>query len=211
MPFAAMGALEILIIPAIALVIWLVTMLFRNQAEPPNKNRRPTAKSSEEPRRQTSSDLDRFISDARRQREEEERRTRRPAPPARPQRRPVLLEVEDEPPPRLAPRPPVAAPRPAPQRPMPRMGPVTRPVEVPVLELAQSTSQAPVMQSIFQPALPVIADQPAAPVDMLKREVAALSPLLLDVREMLSGAKSAQMAFALREVFDVPLCRRRRP
>jgi hypothetical protein len=66
------------------------------------------------------------------------------------------------------------------------------------------------MQSLTQAALPDLPDLPTAPVDMLKREQAAVSPLLLDLREILRSPKSAQMAFALREILDAPLCRRRR-
>jgi hypothetical protein len=210
---------EILIIPAIGFMVWLVSMLFRNATEPKKNNRRPGGREAEEPRRQTSSDLDRFIADTRRQREMEERRSQRPQPAAPPprQRRPVILEeVEDEPRPRPAPRPPVLQPmpprpsvlQPVSPRPVGRPLPVARPV--PVLEAVESVSSAPVMQSLTQAALPDLPDLPTAPVDMLKREQAAVSPLLLDLREILRSPKSAQMAFALREILDAPLCRRRR-
>jgi hypothetical protein len=107
----------------------------------------------------------------------------------------------------MAPRPTVLQPM-AP-RPVVRQVPVARAV-VPVLEPVEAVSSAPVMQSLTQAALPDVPDLPTAPVDMLKRDVAAVSPLLLDIKEMLRSPKSAQLAFALREILDAPLCRRRR-
>jgi hypothetical protein len=214
MPFAAMQGWEILIIPAIGFVIWLVSTLFRNATEAPKKDVRRPAREAEEPRRQTSSDLDRFISDTRRQREAEDRRTQRPPQAARPQRRPIILEeVVEEPRPRPAARPPVARPsmpsRPVPQRPVPTRVPAPRPT-VPVLEVVETVSTAPVLQALTQNVLPTMPEQPTAPVDMLEREEVAVSPLLLDIKQMLRSPKSAQLAFALREIFDAPLCRRRR-
>jgi hypothetical protein len=209
MPFAAIQGWEILIIPAIGFVFWLVGMLFRNATEAPKKDARRPAREAEEPRRQTSSDLDRFISDTRRQREAEERRTQRPPQAARPQRRPIILEeVVEEPRSRPAARPPMP-PRPVPQRPMPTRVPAPRPA-VPVLEVVETISTAPVLQALTQNVLPTMPEQPTAPVDMLEREEVAVSPLLLDVKQMLKSSKSAQLAIVLREIFDAPLCRRRR-
>jgi hypothetical protein len=194
-----------LIVPFIALVVWLVSLLARNP-EPPQKNiRRPGGRVQEEPKRQTSSDLDRFITETRRQREADERRTQRPtqAPPQR-QRRPVLLEEVVEQPPRPAARPPVlqpAAPRPSIRTP-------ARPV--PVLEVAETVASAPVMLTLTQSALPMMPEQPTAPVDLLKRDEVAVSPLLLDLRATLNSPQSAQLAFALGEIFGEPLSRRRR-
>jgi hypothetical protein len=212
MPFAAFDW-PILIIPAIGLVVWLVSALFRNATEPPKKPplpQRPPVREPEEPRRQTSSDLDRFIAETRRQREADERRAQRPPQPARPQRRPILLEeVEDEPRPRPAPRPPMSQPRPVPPRPTPTFVPVVRPARVPVLEIAELAA-APVLPGLPQTVLPTMPEQPTGPVDVLKREEAFVSPLLRDIQEMLKSPKSAQLALVLREVFDQPLCRRRR-
>jgi hypothetical protein len=214
MPFAAMQGWEFLIIPAIGFVVWLVGMLFRNATEAPKKDVRRPAREAEEPRRQTSSDLDRFISDTRRQRESEERRGQRPPQAARPQRRPIILEeVVEEPRPRPAVRPPAArapqAPRPIPPRPLPTRVPAPRPA-VPVLDVVETVSIAPVLQALPQNVLPTMPDQPAAPVDMLQREVLAVSPLLLDVKQMLNSPRSAQLAIVLREILDAPLSRRRR-
>jgi hypothetical protein len=197
---------EILIIPAIGFVIWLVSMAFRNANEPKKPVRRPGGREADEPRRQTSSDLDRFIAETRRQREMEERRLQRPQPPPPRQRRPVILEeVEDEPRPR-PPRPPVQ--QPMSSRPVVRPAPVARPV--PVLEAVEVVSSAPILPSLPQSVLPDIPELPTGPVDMLKRDAVAVSPLLADLRQMLRLPKSAQMAFALREVLEAPLSRRRR-
>jgi hypothetical protein len=194
-----------LIVPFIALVVWLVSLLARNP-EPPQKNiRRAGSRAQEEPKRQTSSDLDRFIMETRRQREADERRAQRPPQVStQRQRRPVMLEEVVEQPPRPAPRPPVlqpVAPRPIVRTP-------TRPV--PVLELAESVPSAPVMATLAQTALPQIPAQPSAPVDLLKRDEAKVSPLLSNLRATLNTPQSAQLAFALGEIFGEPLSRRRR-
>jgi hypothetical protein len=210
MPFAAAEIWAMLAVPAIGFVVWLLTMLFRNATQPPpppSRARRPPPREADEPRRQTSSDLDRFISETRRQREMDEKRGQRPSQGsagAR-QRRPVILEeVEEQPRPRPAPRPAFVPPRPT-----ARPTPVVRP-PVPVLEMAGLAATAPMMTAVVATALPVMPDQPDAPVDMLKRTEAATAPLLLDLQEMLKEPKSAQLGFALREIFDAPLCRRRR-
>jgi hypothetical protein len=210
MPFAAdFDGWPVLIIPAIGFVVWLVSMVFRNATEPPKPNRRPpqqvrpAARDADEPRRQTSSDLDRFITETRRQRDADERRGGRTVPANQPQRRPVLLEEVEEVP--LRP----SAPRSVPQRPLARPAPFARQAAVPMLEIAEAISAAPVMQSLMQTALPVMPDAPTDAVDMLKRAETAVAPLLLDVRAMVASPESAQMAFAMREILDAPLCHRR--
>ncbi len=211
MLFADFDGWVVLVVPAIGFVVWLVSMLFRPAEQPkqparrPPVGARPPARDSDEPQRQTSSDLDRFISETRQQRDADERRGGRTLPANRPQRRPVLLEeVED------APRAPALVARPAPQRPQPRPAPFARSVQVPVLEVADPfSSGAPVMLSLTQNALPVMPEAPTDAVDMLRRTEAPISPLLLDMRAMVASPESAQMAFALREIMDAPLCRRR--
>jgi hypothetical protein len=231
---AGMQGWEVLIIPAIGFVVWLVSMMFRNANEnkpkppPPPAQRRPPLRdsieprrqtSADEPQRQTSDDLDRFIADTRRQRDAEERRGGRGVPanaPARPRRpAPVMLEeVVDEAPRRPAPRPPLPRPPPSPQRPLPRS--VTLEA-VPVLEVAEPVSFAPRMASLTQAGAPTMAsltekalpNQPGIPVDMLERLGKVDSPLLVNLKFMLSSPQSAQLAFALREIFDEPLCRRK--
>jgi hypothetical protein len=193
-----------LVVPFIALAVWLVSLLARNP-EPPQKNVRRPGGRVEEPKRQTSSDLDRFIMETRRQREADERRTQRPAqaPPQR-QRRPVLLEEVVEQPPRPAARPPMLQPVAA------RTSIRTPARPVPVLEIAENVPSAPVMLTLTQTALPMMPEQPTAPVDLLKRDEVAVSPLLLDLRATLNSPQSAQLAFALGEIFGEPLSRRRR-
>jgi len=122
--------------------------------------------------------------------------------------------VVEEPPRRPAPRPPLPRPQPSPQRSLPR--PVVLEA-VPVLEMAEPVSFAPRMASLTQAGAPTMAtltekalpDQPGIPVDMLERLGTVDSPLLLNLKSMLAAPQSAQLAFALKEIFDKPLCRRR--
>ncbi len=196
----------VFIVPFIALVVWLVSLLARNAEPPPKNTGRPRpGMRQEEPKRQTSSDLDRFIMETRRQRETDERRAQRPPQTStQRQRRPVMLEEVVEQPPRPAPRPPL----PQPVAPRPVVRTPARPV--PVLEVAESVPAAPVMLTLSQTALPQMPEQPAAPIDLLKRDEGTVSPLLSNLRATLNNPQSAQLAFALGEIFGEPLSRRRR-
>ncbi len=76
---------EILIIPLIALGVWLLGTLFKNENEVAKRGpRRPGSPAGRPPGRRPVTDLDRFLEEARRRREAEERRKAPSASPARP-------------------------------------------------------------------------------------------------------------------------------
>src|SRR5205814_7245300 len=102
-----MNGLEILIIPLIALAVWVLQYIFRGPDEnkPPNRTRPGQARpGTRPPQRRPVTDLDRYLEETRRRRQQEENR------PV------VMAEVVPEPEQRrlsVPPRPP--APRPAPR------------------------------------------------------------------------------------------------
>jgi hypothetical protein len=172
---------EVLIIPAIALVVWILTTLFRggeNAQMPPRREGDEFA-----PKRPATS-LDRTLEEARRRRQQPVRR-----PTLRPEvRRPVLLEEVKEPPRPPAPAKPIVLQlaEPEPPRPQPRAEfapppPPSAPAAAPPARVAE---------------VPQVATQPA-------------SPVVSQVRQLLRSPRSAAAAFVLREVLGAPRCRRR--
>lgn len=184
---------EILIIPLIALGVWILGTLFKSGEDEKMKRgvRRPGSGAGRGPSRRPVTDLDRFLEEARRRREQEER----PKPP--PARAPVARPPLRERPSRVSDTPPRVAP------------PVIRAPEIPVA--------VPVARPIEQPALvePVVAATPTReaappPPPAPMPRPAPTSPILQQVRSLLSKPQTAGTAFVLREIFDRPLCQRRR-
>jgi hypothetical protein len=141
-------------------------------------------------------DLDRFLEEARRRRESEERQSVPPPPPPPPPARPSIARAPlREPPARPREKPPRVA------------APVVRRLEVPVVvpvpaPVSPTTSDAHVVASpVFQ--------EPAPPAPATTRDTRP-SPIAQQVRVLLSKPQTAGVAFVLREIFDRPLCKRRR-
>ena len=184
---------EILIIPLIALGVWILGTLFKPAEDDKMKKgiRRPGDVSGRGSVRRPVTDLDRFLEEARRRREVEER----PKPPPSP----ALAR------PATARRPQ----RPAPPREFPSfVAPVVRKAEVPIA--------IPVAQPVVEPARPepVLAAVPTRevsppPAPSVPRQKPP-SPILQQVRSLLSKPQTAGAAFVLREIFDRPLSMRRR-
>jgi len=181
---------EILIIPLIALGVWILGTLFKTGEDDKLKKgvRRPGSVSGRGSVRRPVTDLDRFLEEARRRRETEER-PKPPPPPAPP--RPTTTRASQ---------------RPAPPREMPRVvQPVSRGTEAP--------SAVPAARPVAQPARaePVTptrdAPPPTAPTTTRPTQP---SPILQQVRSLLNKPQTAGTAFVLREIFDRPLSMRRR-
>jgi len=194
---------EILIIPLIALVVWILGTLFKSEDDRTKRGaRRPGAPSGRAPARRPVTDLDRFLEEARRRRESEEKRKAPPPPPPRP--------VVSRPP--LSERP--SRPRETPPRPslrteeVPVALPVARPVPQPATPreaVVEAALAVPRPQSVAEVASP----PPAPPVPVTTRDTRP-SPILQQVRTLLSKPQTAGTAFVLREIFDRPRCMRRR-
>lgn len=175
---------EILIIPLIALGVWILGTLFKGEEERNKRGARgPGGSVRRGPTRRPVTDLDRFLEESRRRRETEERERTLPVPPPRPVvSRPPLRERVAKPretPPRIT----LAMP---PPEPPPVAVPVARPVQEPV---AQASPPPPVPPARSQ-------DLPL--------------PILRQVRSLLSSPQSAGAALVLREILDRPRSMRRR-
>ena len=135
---------EILIIPLIALGVWILGTLFKTGEDDKMKKgvRRPGSVSGRGSGRRPVTDLDRFLDEARRRREAEERP--KPSPPPAPTRPKIAVS-----PPRQRPAPPREEARVAP--------PIARRAEVPLT--------VPVARPVAQPARaePVVATSRDAP------------------------------------------------
>jgi hypothetical protein len=178
---------EILIIPLIALGVWIIGTLFKSEDEKTKQGVGRRGKvSGRAPGRRVVTDLDRFLEEARRRREPEERR-KVPQPSRAPVARPPLRERPTRPqePPRVA-------------------TPVIVKEEVLVaLPAPRPVAPPPVAQPVTSPTLAREASPPPAPSTRT-------SPIAQQVRSLLSKPQTAAAAFVLREIFDRPLCKRRR-
>ena len=191
---------ELLIIPLIAVGVWILGTLFKTGEEDRTKKgaRRPGSPSGRGSGRRPVTDLDRFLEDARRRRETEEKRKVSAEPPQPTISRPPLSERP--PPPRERLRPPP---------------PVLRAEEVPVaIPVARLASEPVVLRETPAETVRVAPrSQPAAepsPVAPTTTRDTRLSPIAQQVRSLLSKPRTAGTAFVLREIFDRPRCQRRR-
>lgn len=181
---------EILIIPLIALVVWIVGTLFKSDDDKTKKGVAGRGNvSGRAPGRRMTADLDRFLEEARRRREPEERRKAPPAPARAPAPRPPLRE------------------RPPQQREAPRRA-------APAATQEEVLVALPVPRPVAPPpvAEPVAAVSPAREASLLSppAPVARPAPIPQQVLSLLSKPQTAATAFVLREIFDRPLCKRRR-
>lgn len=183
------GHWEILIIPLIALGVWILGTLVKSEDEKTKKGvRRPGSVSTRGPGRRPVTDLDRFLEEARRRREAEESPKPPPVPP--PVRTPIARPPLRERPTRQREAPPRVA------------APVIRTTEVPV---AQPVEQP----ALVEPVSTVVPARDATPPPPIETRPAQVSPILQQVRSLLSKPQTAGTAFVLRELFDRPLCQRR--
>ena len=179
---------EILIIPLIALGVWILGALVKGEDDKNKKPvRRPGNASGRAPRRPATA-LQRFLEDARRRETED---TPQPPPPRPSIARAPLRERPVQPretPPRLASRSKRREERPV-------AVPVARPVAQAVAVVAEAVIDVPVRA------------EPSAPTTTRATQS---SPIAQQVLSLLSNPQTAATAFVLREIFDRPLSQRRR-
>lgn len=208
---------EVLIIPLIALGVWILGTIFRTEEEKArNRPRRPGEGGGRSPQRRTT-ELDRFLEEARRRREVAERRqqpepsprppeprpqaARPPAPPRPPERRPARTR-EAAPPQRPA---PVA------RRQVEPAGAPQQPTAAPVVAEAVVVVEPPVVitPSALLAPVPVPPPAPRLPPPSAQRP-RTLTPVAAQVQGMLRNPQNAAAAVVLSEIFGPPLCRRKR-
>lgn len=180
---------EVLIIPLIALGVWILGTLFKGgEGDKLKKDvRRPSKVSVRASSRRPVTDLERFLEDARRRREKEERPIPPPAPP------PAHTSIV---------RPPLRERPSRPRETPPRVAP-------PVIRREETPLAIPVAQPVAEPVIaePIVVVPLAAPTTTRDTR---LSPIAQQARSLLSKPQTAATAFVLREIFDRPLCKRRR-
>ncbi len=192
---------EILIIPLIALGVWILGTLFKSEDDKTKKlvGRRGNLSSRTPPGRRGVTDLDRFLEEARRRREPEERRKVPPTPSRAEAVRPPVRER----PPRQQPSPRVVTPVSIQEEAVIAL-PVPRPVAPP--PVAQPTPALPSPNlGEGRMGAPPTREAPPPPAPATRS-----SPIAQQVRSLLSKPQTAATAFVLREIFDRPLCKRRR-
>jgi hypothetical protein len=210
---------EALIIPLIALAVWILGAIFRGgEQQQQERERRPRSGAEggrpRGPRRPTS-ELDRFL--------EEARARRKPAAPPveteRPRPEPVILEaVPVETPPEKPPE----RPRPSPERrPKPRPPvttppvapavrvPVAQPIAMPAAVAPAPPPPAPVMERRTPTQNPEAERAPALAMSVPTTQPRRTSALGLKLLEMLRDKQSLATAVMLREIFDRPVAMRR--
>jgi hypothetical protein len=195
---------EVLIIPLIALGVWLLGTLFKNENELAQRGpRRPGSPPGRGPARRPVTDLDRFLEEARRRRESEERRKAPSSPPSRPAT--TRAPLSERPSRNLD----------VPSRPVPTSRrteevldalPVSRPVPQP----ATAREAAKEAALLVPRPQPLAEAPPPPPVTPATARDTRPSPIVQQVRALLSRPQSAGTAFVLREIFDRPRCQRRR-
>ena len=191
---------ELLIIPLIAVGVWVLGTVFRGAEDERQKalrQRRPGG--PRPPQRRPATDLDRFLEEARRRREA----AARPAPPPRP-------AVEPRP---AEPRAPER--RPLRQREPERPTAVTRrpeplPPPAPPEAIVAVRRAEPVVEA--RPAVVVEAapPPPAPAVVQVRARTASAAAIQDQVAALLRSPQAAGAAFVLQEILGPPLCRRRR-
>jgi hypothetical protein len=205
-----MNGLEFVLILLVPLAVWILSSIFKSEEDRPGA--RPAAGNRPPVQRRPVTDLERFLEEARRRREMTASRQQ----PAAEAPRPAPMR-EKRPPPVMEQRPTRAPQEPRRRQvesPAPRRQPVlleavadATPVVAPAPpeEMARvaDAAQRAAAAALVVPTRVAAPPRPAAPR-------AQTSPALRHLAALLRSPQSAGTAIVLREVFDQPLCRRRR-
>lgn len=189
---------EVLLVPLIAMVVAILASVFRGAEEAKRRNnnqRQGTGPESQRERPRTdSSGIDQFLEEIRRrqaERQDSARTTQREM--RKPRQAPPTAPAEERP------MPPVELP---PQPPRRR--------EVPILAVAL---EVPIVPAIAVPEVPIARPVfSAAPVVNVPRTegTAAAGAVRTHLAAILKTKPGLRTAFVLREIFDTPMCQRRR-
>jgi hypothetical protein len=202
-----MNGLEFILILLVPLGVWILSSIFKSEDDRPGNRGAPGSRPPVQ--RRPVTDLERFLEEARRRREAAGGRPQpsveapqRPAPQR--ERRPAPIMEQRQPRAQQQPRRrQVESPAPRTNRPpvlleaVPEVQPVVR-AEAVRVDVAVPAS----VPAALQVAEPVAPPRPTAR--------ASTSPALRHLAALLRSPQAAGTAIVLREVFDQPLCRRRR-
>jgi hypothetical protein len=191
---------EVLIVPLIALGVWILGTLFKTEDNAKQQQQRRPGTRPPGGMRPPVTDLDRFLADARQRRQESDGgRLPTPAAPVRGA------------PPRPTPPPPRAdgqrarsRPATAPSRPARKQPTFTGPVPVEVLP--DPVRVAPAAPEVPVEVVPFAKTPPAAPARPKVQQ--PTSPVVAQVLNLLRSPQSAGAAFVLREILGAPLSKR---
>ncbi len=211
---------ESLIIPLIALAVWILSTVFRGEEEQPKERaRRPGTEGRPRQPRRATTELDRFLEAARARRNNPVTKPAEEDGPPQPE--PMVLEAMpvEQPPENPRPRPPRTLERQPKPRPAKASPPLAEPVRVPV-----AMPVGPAAQITLPSALPLVPVTELRTPRLQPRGAAAAAPAVivpptqprraapaaLKLLEMLKDKQTLAAAVMLREVFDRPLALRRR-
>jgi hypothetical protein len=218
-----MGNLEVLVIPLIALAVYVLGSLLGGKAEPPPNRRRPLPRDREgapgRPQGRTT-DLDRFLEEVQRRREQVQQKAK--------EAKPEEFTASAERPPRPTPPPPPVrkpAPRVSQARPSPRpKSPVedipvvialegsrppaqVRPVVAPTPARVEAPPVAPPAVAVALAVAPVVSQVGAKLLDT--RPSVPITGTAQQVVSLLRSPQSLAVAVMLREILDAPVSLRR--
>ena len=213
---------EILIVPLIALGVWILSTVFRGAEEGKDAPRR---QGDGAPPARPRSELDRFLEEARRQRDKARQQAAPVAEtPKEPERKmpAAVLPPTSPPPPRPEPRKREPQPKSEMRKREPAPTTSARALNDPLLvriedrpsfanpASAQATPMMALPTSMETPALPTLPtptmNTPATASDQNRRDA---SPLRAALSALLRDRKTLATAFILHEILDKPLCKRR--
>jgi hypothetical protein len=186
-----MNKWELLFIPLIAMIVAVLASVFRGAEEVRRRNNQRRAggpESGRERQRPDSGGIDQFLEEIRRRqaaRQDSARTSQREMRTPREEPSPVPTPVEAPPPPR-------------------------RRRNIPVLEVAVETPPVP---AVVVAEMPVVLPAPiAAPEAIVRQRESAVpaSAVSGQVAALLKTKVGLRTTFVLREIFDAPMCRRRR-
>ena len=210
---------ELLIVPLIALGVWILTSIFRGAEEAKDQPRQPAPGAT--PPSRPASELDRFLEEARRRRDKAQAP---PAPEEVPLAMPVAVLPPVAPPPRPEPKPRKREPQvtSSPRKREPAPASSSRATNEPLMARiedrpsfvnpasAQANPMMALPTNMETPSLPTLPsptmNTPATANDQSRRDA---SPLRAALSSMLRDRKSLATAFILHEILDKPLCMRR--
>lgn len=203
---------EVLLVPLIAMAVWIIGSLMRGSIEEKKRNEsRPASGNGGSPtsrpsRQKQPNDLQQFLEEVQRRRQTSEQQpAEAPPEPSRPGPEPIERRPKPRPAGQQKRQPRPSAPSPT-RRPRPRATNEPGVVDLVVVEETRMVEAQPPLAIPVAGAIVPMAVPPPAPVVSRDREK-NLSPSLV---ALLRTREALRNAIILREIFDPPLCKRKK-